>query len=1027
MKILAIRGKNLASLEGEYAIDFTQEPLLSTGLFAITGPTGAGKSTLLDTLCLALFDDLPRLSQAETAVSVPDVKDKRIGQKDCRNILRRGTGEGYAEVDFVALTGERYRSRWTVRRGRGKAFEALQNVFMKVENLSSGQEEQGTKKELLHRITELIGLTFDQFTRAVLLAQGDFATFLKAKQNEKAELLEKLTGTDIYSRISTIIYRRATDAREALERLQIQIADIKLLNEEELAALNEEQTKLLAEIDPLKQLKQSLQKKIEWIDQERLFHREIEREEATLKAAEEALREASPRYDYISRVDAVQEIRDCYTEHVSKTAENRRLTASLTENREGLVRTTAQAAKASETLEELVKIAEKLNSDYGQLQPLITEARKLDVQIQAQQEKSEGLIKEQEKKEKQIKNIGKELRLLEQKREQTQQQLTALRQWFADNAAYKEIIPRYDWIISSLTDAKQARDQEKNTLQALENGRLFLQTLNERIAKWTQEFERLNELLPTEVLHLRQKLTEGEPCPVCGSLEHPARLHANPDSRYNEEELEKEKLRVQKELEKLRQLVDETTKSNTVFETNSQNYRQRYTDAIQSMSDYLALLPDWEREFEQQQLGKRLKTLYDTWTRNNKELTQNEQQMEQMLLQMELKRASLTELTEEQRLKEQESEQQKQALQSMKTQRAALLENQPASEVENRYKAEIKQQNDRLQLLRQRKEKSDKEKATIAGVIEQLEKELQVNGVRVEELHRQLLDWCSREDHPVAMEQLSELISRSAAWIAREKGALAELKEKVLVGRTTLGEKRNRMESHQQSPNMPKEEESRELLTTQLQAGEEREAAIHTRQTEIGAALLNHAQGKERIERVLQEIKKKRQVFEDWEKLNLLLGSAKGDRFKTIAQGYTLDVLLSYANKHLEELTGRYQLEKIPDTLALQVVDNDMLGEVRTVHSLSGGESFLISLSLALGLSALSSNRMKIESLFIDEGFGALDVDTLSVAMDALDRLQTQGRKIGVISHVEEMKERIGVQIQVQKSSNGKSSIRIVG
>ena len=147
----------------------------------------------------------------------------------------------------------------------------------------------------------------------------------------------------------------------------------------------------------------------------------------------------------------------------------------------------------------------------------------------------------------------------------------------------------------------------------------------------------------------------------------------------------------------------------------------------------------------------------------------------------------------------------------------------------------------------------------------------------------------------------------------------------------------------------------------------------------------------------------------------------------SIAQGYTLDVLLGYANKHLEELSKRYKLEKIPNTLALQVIDNDMLGEVRTVHSLSGGESFLISLSLALGLSSLSSNRMKIESLFIDEGFGSLDIETLGIAMDALESLQTQGRKIGVISHVEEMKERISTQIQVTKSANGKSVIKVIG
>ena len=136
--------------------------------------------------------------------------------------------------------------------------------------------------------------------------------------------------------------------------------------------------------------------------------------------------------------------------------------------------------------------------------------------------------------------------------------------------------------------------------------------------------------------------------------------------------------------------------------------------------------------------------------------------------------------------------------------------------------------------------------------------------------------------------------------------------------------------------------------------------------------------------------------------------------------------MLSYANKHLETISQRYLLERVSvDSLSLQVVDLDMLSEIRSVHTLSGGESFLISLALALGLSSLSSNRMSIESLFIDEGFGSLDADTLRVAMDALERLQTQGRKIGVISHVAEMTERINTQIQVIKSVNGKSHIKI--
>ena len=315
MKIVAIRGKNLASLEGEFMIDFTVEPLCSAGIFAITGSTGAGKSTLLDALCLALFDCTPRMNKAkENNVSVMDVADRGIAQNDSRSILRRGTAEGYSEVDFVALTGEVFRSRWTVRRSRGKVSGSLQKVEMTLTNLTSGVEQQGTKTELLSRISELIGLSFEQFNRSVLLAQGDFATFLKARQPDKAEILEKLTGTEIYSRISASIYERTKRAESEYKLLQERIKGIELLTDEQLQQLSAEKEELQVRLSVSKKKEEALSGKLKWLEEEGRLNTGCIQAEESLSGIRKEIEAARPRYELLARIEQAQDIRDVYME-----------------------------------------------------------------------------------------------------------------------------------------------------------------------------------------------------------------------------------------------------------------------------------------------------------------------------------------------------------------------------------------------------------------------------------------------------------------------------------------------------------------------------------------------------------------------------------------------------------------------------------------------------------------------------------------------------------------------------------------
>ncbi|MDR1500903.1 MAG: AAA family ATPase [Prevotella sp.] len=1027
MKILAIRGKNLASLEGEFDIDFTVEPLKSSGIFAITGQTGAGKSTILDALCLALFDNAPRLNKAESSVNVYDVEDKTITQKDSRNILRRGTSEGYAEVDFIALNGDKYRSRWMVRRARGKADGTLQATSIKLDNLTTNNEEQGTKSNLLNRIVELIGLTFDQFTRAVLLAQGDFANFLKAKSSEKAELLEKLTGTEIYSKISVSIYQKTTEARTALDLILQRMKDVKLLTDEELEILiNEKKTKN-EELKPIKIQTSQIEKKLSWIKDDEQIKHELNQAEKELNAIQTVIREASQRYDYMDMIDKSLEIRDSYIEYINKNNRQKKILTEIENNESSLKSISEQLEKISKSLSEAKKTQQESEIKYNSIKPDINLAKELDLKIQALIEKLAESKKELETYRTQLLNSDQTIANLKDSKEKTTKDKDQLEKWFSDNEAYKTIVSKIDLIENLINTAYSAQKQKGNATNSLNTNRSMLATSQTQLKTIEAEAERLNNLLPTEIINLRHKLIEGEACPVCGSSHHPFKDNIEQSQKINEKELEINKQKVQINIDKLKIQIEQTQRGITEFETYIKNFEELYTNSYGNLKDNLNLFPDWEIKFNSAVLSKELSLFASQWNENKKGLDSSVLLLENVSARIITEEKAKTLILENISNKERSHRTEEEAYQKNIEQRKRLLDGKSVVEVEKYYTNLRESQSKLLEDLNTEKEKVDAQKSSLTGKIEQQKKDFEANEKEINRLKIQIDEWLKDEKHQINAEILKDLISKSREWINQEKLYLTEIQNKRLTTEATLAERKKRSLKHQGSEDKPSDEETKDSLSENLNTISGLTENINKRLSEIEVTLLSHERGKEQVKTFEKELNEKSELYENWAKLNDLLGSHNGNKFKTIAQGYTLDVLLSYANKHLEDLTQRYSLEKIPDTLALQVVDNDMLGEVRSVHSLSGGESFLISLALALGLSSLSSNRMKIESLFIDEGFGALDIDTLSVAMDALDNLQTQGRKIGVISHVEEMKERITTQIQVIKSANGRSSVKIVG
>lgn len=955
MKILAIRLKNLTSIEGTVEVDFMAEPLHSAGIFAISGPTGAGKSTLLDALCLALYDKAPRFATSVENVNLADVGDNQINQSDVRNLLRRGTSDGYAEVDFLGIDGRRYRSRWSVRRTRNKINGSLQSQTLEVKELDTEKEFQGTKKELLIQLVELVGLTYEQFTRTVLLAQNDFATFLKSKGAAKAELLEKLTGTGVYSRISQEVYARNKAAQEEVTLIQNRMNVIELMPEEELLALQKEKElstekrvlgiKLLAEQNEQLNVVRSLKIQEELCKKKQQEEQEEQAREKVLQGALASQEEGLVHFK--AQWEAIQ----------PDLKKARQLDVQIQSQQSSYIQSQQilQAAnrQVAEQEQKMRVAAEQLQVSYSSLNRLLSH---VGIEEALQLEQVEEILRQEESKLVAATSTNEErlLRLnsfgyplLAEEQVKLQKELTR----------QQNIRQLTETQTKAKTEIERLEKEVANCLKQL--------TEQETALKVTQRlYENARMAVGKDVKALRRQLQEGEACPVCGSTAHP----------YHQEQ----------------EVVD------TLFRSIEQEYNVAAANCQQMNNRSIALQRDLaHQKMVDGQIAEQLAALYKAGIEAG-----NEEQIQHRLAELAIRILEYRNLYAEWQRSDEE-------IKKMRAHCEALRENVSLCRLAMQKVSSAKEQ---LVILQNAASAELKR-------FEVIEKALNV----LRQERSQLLKGKSADEAEAAVakreKELNLALEKARKEVEAVHNRLSGLQGEMKQIALAIGELQEQY----------KKIESPELLPEIIKKQQEENLNIERALSTMEARLLQQAKNKLTVEQIAKELAEKQTVAERWAKLNKLIGSADGAKFKVIAQSYTLNLLLLHANQHLSYLSKRYKLQQVPDTLALQVIDCDMCDEIRTVYSLSGGESFLISLALALGLSSLSSNNLKVESLFIDEGFGSLDAESLRTAMEALEQLQMQGRKIGVISHVQEMSERISVQVQVHKKVNGKSVLTVVG
>lgn len=1004
MKINCLRFKNINSLAGEQLIDFQNGPLSQSSIFAIVGPTGSGKSTLLDVITLALYGKVPRLG------SVSNTSVEQEG-----SIVTHHQSEAFAEVTYQTASGN-YISSWSIRKTRTGRWQAPKmEIALDKEVLESSKSKVPAKNELL------IGLTYDQFVKAIVLSQGQFAAFLQAKRDDRAKLLEDITGAKIYRQIGREVYRRYQIVKEKLQQQENRLQDIAVLEEE---ARKQKEADLKEAENAAKSFDHKLGKWSAVLTAKTAVKRLVEELEQVLLG----------RGDHEKEVAAASQDRVQLQQHEKVSG----LAPAFSEYRSMLDQLDKQRAKKEQLSKKLQDSNNDLHTihyelentlsediDKGQLQQRVQEMVNAATTIKAEQDqvKREGLALrseldaaiasenlpicrelEQLKKPADILQVVERARQAYPKPEQDSsiQELTQSKDKSAsDRTDIKEVISQR----RLLEDNEQQHKSYTETIKQLkQEGDRFakdLATTNKAARKATDILADLQEqkLAHSAIQSLedrREDLEDGEPCPLCGSTEHPYKVH-QALHKYLEIDQAIEKAKADQQAAQTNLLETQKKLSQVQSDLKSQGdnlvrLEQQVTDRKRELEQHLTSHPEWaELNLEalkalDQQLIQRISTLnaqiealelhryLDTIDKNAHRLrTSTEQYLE--------KQDQLKEVTGGQSLED-----------------------------------DLKPMLEKVQQLQASKAALDRQ-------LEEIDIELTTAENEAQKKQDDLSQQASKLGYGGYEEAVKYLLPDDGVKSLRMK---LDALDKRAVELKTQHKTLNGELDKAQKEDVQKEVS---LDAVQQKVGEFKQASSELQITigQLQQELKADQSRRKQLQAVLDDIEVLQDQSARWLALNDMIGDATGNKFSRIAQDLTLRNLIALANRRLDALTDRYLIDMPDGSDYLRVVDRYQGDSTRSVITLSGGETFLLSLAMALSLSDMASQSVDLKSLFIDEGFGTLDQDTLELALSTLERLQAQSEKtIGIISHVAALKERIATQVVLTKSDTGVSTIDIV-
>lgn len=1207
MQILKLSFENINSLKGAWTIDF-QAPDFRSGIFAIVGPTGSGKTTILDAICLALYGHTPRIGSIT---------------QNANEVMNRDCDSCRSSLEFQTLSG-RYRATWSQKKQKnfdktGKYGQVV-STMEKFEDgcwipITDGSKVTSKKQE----VQKIIGLSFDQFKRSVMLSQGDFAAFLKSKPNEKAQTLEQITGTQIYSLLSTKVYDLAEEQKKLFEDKQREVELSPVLDDAVVLTKQEQLKGITEEAKVLETQISKIEKESRWISETAELRNQFLRVKAELERLKENRNEFFRKENVVRLAEHAQNILPIFNTLIDKqslredsikeksAAENELVNATKSLKEKDFNFKAAEEALNNENLQKPKKLALFSQIEFldAEISPLIKSSRLAqEEKIKLENETAdckdhlnkakEDIRKLEEDREKRdlerkedikgaflyqrkdelrdckitaetlsaaladaegkadkasetVKSQEKEAEALRIRKEQIASVIEAdkvllkeaekrlseildgktLDELTQEQLSFSEQIPLLEAVKSALKavcDQKEEIVRQEDVMQRdsaeLDNWSSKKEGYEKEIQSLTSRQEELEALVQIdELTKVRAELKEGEPCPVCGSLEHPFAANLPPEVATAKERLavvKEESTNLQKNQKEADRKIDVLKDRILVSEKRLKELRKNLDLAEEELTlkcgragltregvtEEAAAVLITKKESLLIDIKKRIAKARDAKSKaaaakekiagTTEELHRAEMVFSNAQTKFESAKSLLAQAQTGREKARTELEQfwRKTAKEygSVITDGELFAHN---PELFKRWIAKAAKYEELLESCREIENSLAIKKGTLPGLVESVERlekssreksdqaaELQTElktkqlqrdklfGTKLVEIERKayerLLSQLA-EAKDQAYENLSKARSVQAAAEQRLKTAeqrSAEAEKNLLSAKTewTDALKKEKFESEEdwrrarldseainalhkeitdykaqsrsaadrfsEADKKLAEKESQKLTDKSLEVleAEKREASAEKEKLleqkgELQKELKTDEEARIKRAGIEDELKKLKHQVAVWDRLNTLVGSSSGDKYRRYVQSLVLLTLLKNANVELTKLHSRYRLAKGGGDMEIKVIDSDLADQERPTDNLSGGETFIVSLALALGLAQMASNNVRIDSLFLDEGFGTLDDDSLEKALNALSSLNAQGKTVGLISHVDQIKERIPSKIVVKRSA----------